>query len=66
VEVAAATEPMYKIRIRGIQCRASGQWIAKPLSIKGTGCKSGGGVRKAVELASGGLPFVPETGLRVE
>jgi hypothetical protein len=35
---------------------------AKPISIKGTGCKSGGCVRKAVELTSGDLPFVPESG----
>jgi hypothetical protein len=40
--------------------------IAKPISIKGTGCKSGGCVRKAVELTSGDLPFVPESGLRVK
>ena len=40
--------------------------IAKPTSIKGTGCKSGGCVRKAVELTSGDLPFVSESGLRVE
>jgi len=39
---------------------------AKRISIKGTGCKSGGCVRKAVELTSGDLPFVPESGLRVE
>jgi hypothetical protein len=39
--------------------------IAKPISIKGTGCKFGGCVRKAVELTSGDLPFVPESGLRV-
>jgi len=39
---------------------------AKPISIKGTGCKFGGCVRKAVELTSGGLPLVPEAGLRVE
>ena len=39
---------------------------AKPISIKGTGCKSGGCVRKAVELTSGDLPFVSESGLRVE
>jgi hypothetical protein len=39
---------------------------AKPLSIKGTGCKFGGCVRKAVELTSGDLSFVPESGLRVE
>jgi hypothetical protein len=40
--------------------------IAKPISIKGTGCKFGGCVRKAVEITSGDLPFVPESGLRVE
>jgi len=57
---------MYKHRIRGMRCRASGQMIAKPISIKGTGCKSGGCVRKAVELTSGDLPLVPESGLRVE
>jgi len=39
---------------------------AKPISIKGTGCRSAGCVRKAVELTSGDLPFVPESGLRVE
>jgi len=38
----------------------------KSISIKSTGCKSGGCVRKAVELTSGDLPFVPESGLRVE
>ena len=37
---------------------------AKPLSIKGTGCKFGGCVRKVVELTSGDLPLVPESGLR--
>src|SRR5215467_15615025 len=57
---------MYKNRIRGMRCRASGQLTAKPISIKGTGCKSGGCVRKAVELTSGDLPFVPESGLRGE
>ena len=39
---------------------------AKPISIKGAGCKSAGCVRKAVELTSGGLPFVSESGLRRE
>ena len=39
---------------------------AKPLSIKGPGCKSGGRMRKAVELTSGDLSFVRESGLRVE
>ena len=57
---------MYKNRIRGIRCRASGQMTVKPISIKGAGCKSGGCVRKAVELTSGDLPFVLESGLRVE
>jgi hypothetical protein len=57
---------MYKNRIRGIRCGTSGHMIAKSISIKSTGCKSGGCVRKAVELTSGDLPFVPESGLRVE
>jgi len=39
---------------------------AKPISIKGTGCKFGGCVRKAVELTSGDLSLVRESGLRVE
>jgi hypothetical protein len=38
----------------------------KSISIKGAGGKSGGGVQKAVELTSGDLPFVPESGLRME
>jgi hypothetical protein len=57
---------MYKNRIRGIRCRTSWQVTTKSISIKGTGCKFGGCVRKAVELTSGDLPFVPESGLRVE
>jgi hypothetical protein len=59
-------EPMYKNRIRGIRCRTSGHVTAKSISIKGTGCKSGGCVRKAVELTSGDLPFVLDSELRVE
>ena len=59
-------EPMYKNRIRGIRCRTSGQLIAKSISIKGTGCKFGGCVRKAVEITSGDLPFVSESRLRTE
>ena len=57
---------MYKNRIRGIRCWTSGQMTAKPISIKSTGCKFGGCVRKAVGLTSGDLPFVRESGLRVE
>ena len=59
-------EPMDKNRIEGIRCRTSWLMTTKSISIKGTGCKSGGCVRKAVELTSGDLPFVPESGLRVE
>ena len=40
--------------------------IAKPTSIKDTGGKSSGCAWKAIELTSGDLPFVPESGLRVE
>ena len=57
---------MYKNRIRGIRCRASGHMIAKPISIKGTGCKSADCVRKVVELTSGDLPFVAKSRLRGE
>jgi len=52
--------------MRGIPCRTSGQLTAKSLSIKGTGCKSGGCASKAVELTSGGLPSVSDSGLRPE
>ena len=40
--------------------------IAKPISIKGTGCKFGGCVRKAVELTSGDLLCVLDSRLRNE
>jgi len=40
--------------------------IAKPISSKGAGCTFGGCVRKAVELTSGDLLFVRESGLGVE
>ena len=39
---------------------------AKSISIKGAGCKFGGRALKAVELTSGGLPHVPESGLGAE
>jgi hypothetical protein len=39
---------------------------AKPTSIKDTECKSSGCVSKAVELTSGDLPSVLESGLRSE
>jgi hypothetical protein len=59
-------EPMYKNRIRGMRCRTSWHVTTKSISIKGTGCKFGGCVRKAVELTSGDLPFVLESRLRIE
>jgi hypothetical protein len=39
---------------------------AKSVSIKGTGCKSGGCAPKASELTSGDLPLVSNTRLRDE
>ena len=57
---------MSKNRIGGLRWRASEQVIAKPISIKPTGGKSGGCASKAVELTSGDLPFVSKSGLRTE
>jgi hypothetical protein len=59
-------EPMDKNRIRGIRCRTSWQLTTKSISIKGTGCKSGGCALTAVELTSGDLPFVLHSGLRAK
>jgi RNA-directed DNA polymerase len=44
---------MDKNRIGGLRCRTKRQRTTKPISIKGTGGKSGGCARKAVELTSG-------------
>ena len=57
---------MNKNRIEGIRCRTSGQVIAKSKSIKGMVCKSGGCALKAVELTSGDLPLVLDSGLRAK
>jgi hypothetical protein len=57
---------MDKNRIRGIRCRTSGQMVAKSISIKGIGCKSGGCALKVVELTSGGLLLVVESRLRIK
>ncbi len=57
---------MNKNRIGGIRRRASWQLTTKPISIKGAGCKSGGGALKAVELTSGDLLLVAESRLRKE
>src|SRR5437899_12714832 len=51
---------MNKNRIRGLRWRASEPMIAKPLSIKPTGGKSGGCASKVVELTSGDLRQVTE------
>ena len=59
-------EPMDKNRIGGIRRRASWQLTTKPISIKGAGCKSGGGALKAVEFTSGDLLLVAESRLRKE
>jgi hypothetical protein len=58
--------PMDKNRIRGLHSRASWRWSAKPISIKASGGKSGGGALKAVELTTGGLLHVVETRLEKE
>jgi hypothetical protein len=57
-------EPMDKNRIGGIRRRASKQRIAKPISIKVAGCRSGGCARKAVELTSGDLRCVGDFRLK--
>ena len=60
---------MYKNRIRGIRCWTSWPLTTKSISIKGIDCKfgvpRGDPVRKAVELTSGDLPLVRESGLRI-
>ena len=49
---------MDKNRIGGSSERTSELVIAKSVSIKASGCKSGGCVPKVVELTSGGLTCV--------
>jgi hypothetical protein len=51
-------------RILGIPGRTSGQRIAKSISIKGQGCRSGRRAGKAIELTWGGLRRVPISELR--
>ena len=50
-------------RIQGILGRTSGRRIAKSISIKGQGCRSGRGAGKAIELTQGGLRHVPSSEL---
>ena len=51
---------MNKNRIGGLRWRASEHMIAKPISIKLTGGKSGGCASKAVELTLGDLRHVTQ------
>ncbi len=51
-------------RIRGISGRTSGRLVAKSISIKGQGCRSGRDAGKAIELTQGGLRHVPTLELR--
>jgi hypothetical protein len=57
---------MNKNRIGGIRRRASWQLTTKPISIKGAGCKFGGGALKVVEFTSGDLLLVAESRLKEE
>ena len=50
-------------QIRGLPGRTSKQLIAKSITTKGRGGKSGRCVAKAVELTSGGLHGVLDSGL---
>ena len=50
--------PMDKNRIGGLYSRASWQRAAKPISIKASGGKSGGGALKTVKLTTGDLLHV--------
>jgi len=52
-------DPTNSNRIRGRLGRTSGQEVAKSISIKGQGCKSGGCARKAAGLTPGDLHPVP-------
>ena len=54
---------MDKNRIRGLPGRTSEQVIAKSRAIAGRGGKFGGCAAKAVELTSGGLRRVRDSGL---
>ncbi len=57
-------EPMDKNRIEGGHGRTSERKIAKSISVKGHGRKSGGCAPKAVGLTPGGLRRCPVAGLR--
>jgi hypothetical protein len=54
---------MDKNRIRGLPSRTSEQLIAKSIVVKGWGGKFGGRAGKAVDLTSGDLRRVRDTGL---
>jgi hypothetical protein len=58
--------PMDKNRIRGLRRRTSEHMLAKSISIKDAGGKSGGRESKAVELLGAELLHVSHSGLSVE
>ena len=58
-------EPMNEKRIRGLRRGTSWQMTTKSISIKSAGGKSDGCAQKEVELTSGDLPLVVESGLRI-
>jgi len=58
--------PMDQNRILGLRRWTSGQVIAKSVSMKSAGGKSGGRVSKAVELMAGDLWHVSNSRRRVE
>jgi hypothetical protein len=62
--VEQSRDPTNRNRIEGVPARTSEHRIAKSLSIKGSGRRSGGGAAKAVGLTLGGLLRVPRRGLR--
>ena len=53
---------MHKNRIGGVRDRTSGREVAKSISVKGPGRKSGGCAPKAVGLTAGGLRRCPRRG----
>ena len=55
-------EPMHKNRIEGERDRTSERKVAKSVSVKGHGRRSGGCAPKAVGLTPGGLRRCPERG----
>ena len=64
--VEQSRDPMDKNRIMRLVRPDERAGNREVHTIKGLGSRLGGCAAKAVELTSGDLPFVPESGLRVE